>query len=148
MKKKRERLKSKIKVSHRLNEKPSHGGWIWIVNLPGLLLPSPLRWNCDPLVPALQATTSRGHIPLKQRFEQYRTLRMREFTDNHPDNYTFQLQQTKRYPTNPAARNLWVGASTTPTGFLPQHRSTPSYLWNHISCSSTQRGHSDPIKWL
>lgn len=38
-------------------------GWERI-DLPGLLLPSPSRWSCDPWVPVLQARFLKCHIPL------------------------------------------------------------------------------------
>ena len=45
-------------------------------------------------------------------------------------------------------RSQWVGASISPTGFVPQHRSRRSYIWNKLSCTKPQRGNLHPIKWL
>ena len=45
-------------------------------------------------------------------------------------------------------RSPRVGASISPTGFVPQHWRRPSYFWNEISRSKTQGGHVHPIKWF
>ena len=45
-------------------------------------------------------------------------------------------------------RRPWVGASISFTGFVPQHRSRRSYMFNKLLCTKPQRGHLHPIKWL
>ena len=45
-------------------------------------------------------------------------------------------------------RSPWVGASISPTGFVPQHRSRQSYICNRLSCTKPQGGNLHQMKWL